>query len=110
MLHVPKNRRKNASQLLKQLELRSSEISFDSSGLVLIDGVGLPGSNIFLLFPFLFKKEKPSLPGLEEFLNKLREMKLQEYFLDNVPKKKKKLKRPLEEISVKHHKIKSGII
>jgi hypothetical protein len=91
LLHVPKNKKKTANHLLEHIEQRPSELTFDSKGVMLIDGVGIPGSNIFLLFPLLFKKEKPSLIGLEELINKLTEMKLNSYILENSPRKKAKI-------------------
>ena len=89
LIHVPKNKKKKAIELLHQIEQRPSELTFDSSGAILIDGVGIPASNIFLLFPLLFKKDKVLLSGHSEFVNKLKEMKLQ-HLISNESSRKKK--------------------
>jgi hypothetical protein len=89
LIHVPKNKKKKAIELLHQIEQQPSELTFDSSGAILIDGVGIPASNIFLLFPLLFKKDKVLLPGHSEFVNKLKEMKLQ-HLISNESSRKKK--------------------
>jgi hypothetical protein len=76
---------------LDHIEQRPSELTFNSNGVILIDGVGIPGSNIFLLFPLLFKKEKSSLIGLKELTNKINEMKLNSYIIEDASTKKPKI-------------------
>jgi hypothetical protein len=53
-----------------------------SDGVIFVNQVSIPGSNIFELFPFLYKSIKPkSVPGLLDFLAKIKEMGLQEYIV-----------------------------
>jgi hypothetical protein len=51
-------------------------------GIIFINQISIPGSNIFEIFPFLFKSHKPrSVPGLSDTVTKLIEMGLQDYFV-----------------------------
>lgn len=54
---VPKNHIKTAKFLLKEFEKRGDELTWNSSGTIFIQKIALPGSNIFNLFPLLFKKK-----------------------------------------------------
>ena len=100
LIHVPKNKRKVATQLLDQIDLHPNEVTFDSSGIISIDGTGIPSSNVFLVFPLLFKKTKSILPGLEELKIKLSEMHLDNLIEENVARKKIKLESKVGEGSV----------
>jgi flagellar motor protein MotB len=53
---VPAGAKKRAGDLLKELKQFSSDISWTSNGVILIDQQSLPESNIFNLFPKLFKR------------------------------------------------------
>ena len=77
-----------ATRLLEEIDLRPEDITFDSSGLIVIDGTAIPSSNIFLVFPLLFKKVHPSFPGLQELKLKLSEMHLDSFFEENNGRKK----------------------
>jgi hypothetical protein len=49
-----------------------------SDGIVFINQTAVPGSNIFEIFPFVFKSHKPkSIPGLLDFVTKIVEMGLE---------------------------------
>jgi len=49
-----------------------------SDGIVFINQTAIPGSNIFEIFPFVFKSHKPkSIPGLIDFVTKIVEMGLE---------------------------------
>jgi len=77
---ISKEHRNNAIKLLGEIEQRSTELNFDSKGVVYIDGEAIPG-NFFLFFPILFKKRIPkSMNGFSDFLNKLNSMGLQHLF------------------------------
>lgn len=78
---VPKEHRSNALKLMNEIEKRSSEVSFDTSGTVFIDGDSIPNSNFFVYFPLLYKKRIPkNLPGFQDFVNKLNSMGLREFY------------------------------
>jgi hypothetical protein len=75
---VPKGHKKNAKILLNEFDQRGSELTWNSDGVIFINQVSVPGSNIFEIFPFVFKSFKPkSVPGLLEFVTKIEEMGLQ---------------------------------
>jgi hypothetical protein len=76
---------------LEQIENRPNELTFDSIGRVIIDNVAIPGSNMFVLLPMLFKtKKSKNLPGLSELIEKLDEMGLTHFITANVLKGKGK--------------------
>ena len=77
MKKVPKPFKKKAATLLQIFDERPNEITWDSSGNIYLDEQSLPGSNIFDLFPYLFRKRSPkSLTGLSDFVEKLKSMGL----------------------------------
>jgi hypothetical protein len=56
---------------------RSFELTWNSSGIIFIDQISIPNSNIFVLFPYLFKAKRPkNLVGFEDFYNKIHKMGL----------------------------------
>jgi len=74
---VPKEKRSLAIELLKDIESRPSELTFDSNGIVFIDEISVPGTNIFKLFPLLFQKQvRKKFTGFDEVSNKITEMGL----------------------------------
>lgn len=80
--NIPKSERHKATKLLKEIELRSAEITFDSQGVIYIEGESIEGSNFFKFLPLLYKKRKPKkIQGFDEFLQKLLNMGLQNLFL-----------------------------
>jgi hypothetical protein len=55
-------------------------LTWDSNGTIFIDQVSIPGSNMFLTFPLLFKKKHSSLiPGLIELKTKINQMGLSDF-------------------------------
>lgn len=69
--------KKNAKKLLRAFEERPNELTWSSDGIIYIDQVSVPRSNIFTLFPMLFKKTRNSnLIGEEDFVQKIKEMNL----------------------------------
>lgn len=77
---VPKSKLKNAKELLQIFDDRSSELTWNSSGVIFIDQIAIPNSNIFYCFPFLFKQKPPkNLQGFNDFLNKIVDMGLSHY-------------------------------
>lgn len=73
---IPKLYLKNAKTLLKEFNTRSSELTWNSSGTLFINQSAVPLSNIFVLFPLLFKRNPPKIEGFEEFLQKITDMGL----------------------------------
>jgi len=74
---VPKEKRSQAIELLKDIESRPSELTFDSNGIVFIDETSVPGTNIFKLFPLLFQKQvRKKFTGFDELSSKIIEMGL----------------------------------
>ena len=76
--HIPKRFKHQAEVLVKAFDERAEEFTFDTNGTIFIDATSLPGSNIFLIFPALFKatKGRAKLPGFEEAVQKLTDMGL----------------------------------
>ena len=70
---MPRRFKNNASKLLKFFNQNGEQITFNSSGTIFIDQVAIGKSNIFEIFPVLFKNKKTSnkIPGLNDFLEKL---------------------------------------
>lgn len=96
---VPQKYRKNANELLKQFNLRGNELTYDSLGVIFIDGVSIPNSDIFVLFPYLFKAKRPkTLVGFDDFLKKIDDMGLIDlvfkkqvnFYVQNSKERKKK--------------------
>ena len=55
---IPKRFKLKAETLLKAFDERAAEFTFNTDGIVFIDGVSLPGTNFFHLLPALFKNSK----------------------------------------------------
>jgi hypothetical protein len=74
---VPQRHRQQAQILLQQFDKRGNELTWNSDGIIYIDQISLPQSNIFLLFPYLFKMKHPKdLPAFEDFRKKIHDMGL----------------------------------
>jgi hypothetical protein len=66
-----------AKLLLKYFNERPNEFTWNSSGVIFIDQTSVPNSNIFQIFPHLFKVKKSSqIPGLLEAITKIYDMGL----------------------------------
>ena len=62
---------------MEQFNSRGNELTWNSDGVIFIDQVSIPNSDIFLLFPYLFKAKHPkNLNGLQDFVQKIKEMGL----------------------------------
>jgi hypothetical protein len=74
---VPQRHRRQAQILLQQFDKRGNELTWNSDGIIYVDQTSLPQSNIFLLFPYLFKMKHPkNLPAFEDFRKKIYDMGL----------------------------------
>jgi hypothetical protein len=90
---TPTGSKRKAANLLREIEAYPNELTFDSFGRIIIEGIGIPGSNIFVIFPMLFKnKKQEQLIGFKELLNKLNEMGLSHFFNSQKGKGKEKQK------------------
>jgi len=99
LLKVPKEHRVKASKLIVEIEKRSPQLTFDSKGIVYIDGESIPHSNFFVFLPLLYRKRMPkTLPGFSDFLEKLNSMELKSFFiLDKSYQHKRKLQNALSD-------------
>ncbi len=79
---IPPRYRRQAATLIRQFENRGNELTWNSDGVIFIDQTSIPESDIFLLFPYLFKHKFPkTLLGFEDFLQKIEEMGLSHLIL-----------------------------
>lgn len=85
---ISKPNREKAKQLLQIFNERSNELTWNSSGTIFIDQVSIPNTNIFVLFPLLFKKSKPkNINGLNALIQKINDMGLGDYIYSKRSKK-----------------------
>ena len=75
---LPPKFRRVGQILLKQFNDQANQITWTTDGSLLIDEISIPKSNIFVLFPLLFKftKSRDVVPGLNELILKIDEMGL----------------------------------
>jgi hypothetical protein len=77
---IPKGNKKAAKILLSEFNARGNELTWDSNGTLFIDQVSIPGSNMYFLFPILFKKKQSlHLPGLQQLISKINDMGLSDF-------------------------------
>jgi len=84
---VPKRFKEKAKIILSVFEERPNEITWDSSGVIYIDQTSLPNSNIFTLFPYLFRQKIPKevlSNGFQDFLQKVVDMNLKQFLNCNL--------------------------
>lgn len=93
---IPKIYCKQAQKLLEILLSVPNEFTWNISGTIFINNVSIPNSNFFLIFPALFKRNKVSLSGIDEVLEKLAEMGLTNYIVN---RKQASITKPLIESS-----------
>jgi hypothetical protein len=69
---IPNGYKKKAKELLRIIDEQGHLITFNSKGVLFLNGSSIPNSNIFEIFPLLFKKIKPkNTPGLFELIKQL---------------------------------------
>ena len=75
---LPPKFRRLGQILLKEFDKKSNEVTWMPNGTLLIDQISIPQSNIFFIFPLLFKSSRlpKDVPGLNELLLKINEMGL----------------------------------
>jgi len=98
---VPKKFKKQGQLLIEQFEARPNEFTWNSNGVIFINQTPIPNSNIFVLFPLLFKANvlnKKKYSGFEELVNKISDMNLEHLILKNKGKKMEKKSEKSEDI------------
>ena len=99
---IPKRYKSQAHTLLKVCDERAAEFTFNVNGVIFIDGTSLPGTNIFELFPALFKRtrSRSKLVGFHEVIQKLADMGLSHLIIrsDEQPKVKKEKQKLVTDI------------
>ena len=75
---MPRRFKNNAIELLNYFDKNGEKITFNSAGTIFIDQVSLPNSNIFEIFPILFRKNssRKKVPGLYDFIERLEQLGL----------------------------------
>jgi hypothetical protein len=100
---VPKLYKSKAAELMTIFNSRGQELTWNSTGNVFVDQTSIPNSNIFEIFPLLYKVKKPvrKVPGLLEFISKLNEMGLGDYIVQkNLKKQMSKFEAPSDHTDV----------
>ena len=84
---VPKPFKKNAVLLLKAFDERPNELTWDAAGNIYVNEQVIPNANIFVLFPYLFrKKSRKDLSGFSDLTNKIHDMGLSHLTNSKKPK------------------------
>ena len=74
---VPQNFKEKARQLLNKIEESPEQLNFSTDGVIYINKMSIPNSDVFHLFPYLFKSRHPKkLEGFEDFIGQIHEMGL----------------------------------
>jgi hypothetical protein len=69
---TPRKYRQKASELLKEFSARGHELTWSTDGLIYIDQVSIPSTDIYVLFPYLFRAKRPkNLMGFDDFVEKI---------------------------------------
>ena len=88
---IPGKWHKQAIELINKIEDRSLELSFNSEGIIFVDGEALPQSDAFKFFPLLFNRRIPKgLQSFDDFVTKLKSMGLDTLIFQNKHIKEKK--------------------
>lgn len=76
---VPKRFKEKAKTLLQIFDEKPNEITWDSAGVIYVNQTSIPDSNIYTLFPYLFRQKVPKdilNKGFPDFLKKVIDMNL----------------------------------
>jgi hypothetical protein len=85
---VPENQRFKAKALISYFNKNPEQITWNSNGVLFIDQVSIPNSNIFQIFHHLFDptSSSGSKAGLDELVNKLKSLHLDQLISFEVKK------------------------
>lgn len=57
---------------MKEFSSRGHELTWSTDGIIYIDEVAIPSTDIYVLFPYLFRAKRPkNLVGFEDFVQKI---------------------------------------
>lgn len=74
---VPSQFKHKAEVLLKEFSNNPHVLNWNSDGVIFLDDVSIPNSDIYIFFPYLFKGRYPKqLVGFSDFVEKIHEMGL----------------------------------
>ena len=72
---LPKLYQERALKLLEVFDNHESQLTFNESGTIFINGAAVPGSNFFLILPHLFSSvPKRPLPGFNQLVTQISSM------------------------------------
>ncbi len=76
--HVPESQQSKAKELISYFNKYPEQITWNSNGVIFIDQVSIPNSNIFQIFHCLFSPacSSESKAGLDELVHKLKSLHL----------------------------------
>ena len=84
---VPSSFKEKARELLKKIDENPEQLTFSSDGVIYSNKTSIPNSDVFHLFPYLFKSRHPKhLEGFEDFVNQINETGLSHLIKASVPK------------------------
>lgn len=73
---------------MSQFNNRGTELTWNSDGVIFIDQTSIPQSDIFLIFPYLFKHKHPkNLAAFDDFVTKIDEMGLSHLIVKRINSK-----------------------
>ena len=76
---------------MKKFDQRGNELTWNSDGIIFVDQTSIPNSDIYILFPYLFKKKHPkNLCGFQDFVQKISEMGLDHLIVESFSPVRKK--------------------
>jgi hypothetical protein len=89
---IPSRFKKNASALLEEINSRGNELTWNTNGTIFVKQTSIPTSNIFEIFPLLYKVKKPIkiVPGLLECISQINDMGLSNLIVQKETKSSQK--------------------
>jgi hypothetical protein len=80
---IPPRFKQHGLQLLSAFNNRGNELTWNSNGTLFINQTAIPKSNVFEIFPILYKVKKPlkAIPGLLECISQINQMGLGEFIV-----------------------------
>lgn len=86
---VPSQFKHKAEVLVKEFTNKPHSLNWNSDGVIFLDDVSIPNSDIFTFFPYLFKGPHPKhLPGFNDFVQKIHDMGLSSLIKEKNVRKK----------------------
>jgi hypothetical protein len=83
---VPTQFKEKARQLLDKISENPEQLDFSTDGIIYIDKTSIPNSDVFHLFPYLFKTRRPqNLEGFADLLNQIQHLGLSHLIKNTKP-------------------------